>query len=719
MVLQANEEIGDVNEIDKAKSLPNSPRKPMVIDSKEENGEVENKGKQATLDAESDCPGDNVQDIIVSAEIILDHPQLLHSKITPNKNSVPFYVTTIYAASDPSDRKNLWASFCSIADDMLPWLVLGDFNCVADHDEYIGCKTQRGLEDFTDCIASCPLVDAGYIGSKYTWTRVRKFKRLDRVLTNHGFLDKFISIGVRHLTRTASDHAPLLVDCRSSTDPPKSSFRFQNMWLQHEEFRQVVTLNWQLRMPGDPIHSLWFKLKRLKSKLKEWNKLTFGNIFTQIEQVKDEVACLERIVETSDTPSDVEALNKAKAKHLRCLALEEEFWSQQCGIRWIKEGDRSTSFFHSYAKKKRKRSYITGTLVDGEWITDKATMSSSAVEYFKHLCHSEEQEIDETLFEDCIPTLADQQDNAMLTNIPTLEEIKDAVFSLDKACAAGADGFNGVFFQTFWEVIGVDMHQAIAHFFRGHQLPQGITSTVLCLIPKCQGAKTWKEYRPISLCTFLNNVITKVLNSRLARLLAKLVSEFQAGFVKGRAIQDNILLVQELTHCIDKQQGGGNVIMKLDMTKAFDRLSWKFLKMVLRKFGFSESWINLIMGDPLSPALFILAEEYLLGGLNKLIQEHPEVSFNGGGPVKVPCLAFADDCIVFCNGLQSSVKSVMDWLNHYQHISRQLINTEKSTCILSAKLSPTRANMVTRSTGFKRESLPFTYLGVPKTLLLV
>ncbi|MGS7457466.1 reverse transcriptase domain-containing protein, partial [Mycobacterium tuberculosis] len=84
-----------------------------------------------------------------------------------------------------------------------------------------------------------------------------------------------------------------------------------------------------------------------------------------------------------------------------------------------------------------------------------------------------------------------------------------------------------------------------------------------------KGAKTWKDFRPISLCTFLNKVITKLIGSRLARVLPKLISEYQSGFVAGRIIQDNILLAQELTHCIDKVKGGGNVMMKLDMTKAF------------------------------------------------------------------------------------------------------------------------------------------------------
>ncbi|GAA0156784.1 hypothetical protein LIER_14189 [Lithospermum erythrorhizon] len=89
--------------------------------------------------------------------------------------------------------------------------------------------------------------------------------------------------------------------------------------------------------------------------------------------------------------------------------------------------------------------------------------------------------------------------------------------------------------------------------------------------------------------------MTKIINNRLGLLLPRLISDYRAGFVHGRLIQDNILLAQEMLHHIDKGRKEGNVILNLDMSKAFDKLSWTFLRNILKKFGFSEASITIVM----------------------------------------------------------------------------------------------------------------------------
>ncbi|GAA0154813.1 hypothetical protein LIER_12686 [Lithospermum erythrorhizon] len=372
---------------------------------------------------------------------------------------------------------------------------------MVDPIESKGCKPQKGLKDFTNCIDDCHLEDAGYIGSIFTWTNGSKFKRLDRVLSNHGCVERFSNVTVRHLAKSGSDHSPFLVECRGFSQAPRSSFRFQNMWLMHQEFMQVVADDWKKPMFGEPIYTLWQKLKRLKTTLKHWNKETFGNVFTLVEQEEDEVLRHEHIFEKSNSPADRGALHKAQATHLRYLAMEDEYWGQLSGLRWIKDGDKSTKVFHSFVKRKRKNNYIAGTMLEGEWITEQEAMADSVINFYKELFQEDPTSpIDDQLVE-CIPRLA------------------------------------------------------VNFFLKGHKLPQGITSTVICLIPKFKGAKTWKEFRPINLCTFVNKIVTKLLNNRLATLLPALISDYQSGFVKGRIIPDNILLAQEMTHYIDKVKG--------------------------------------------------------------------------------------------------------------------------------------------------------------------
>lgn len=59
-------------------------------------------------------------------------------------------------------------------------------------------------------------------------------------------------------------------------------------------------------------------------------------------------------------------------------------------------------------------------------------------------------------------------------------------------------------------------------------------------------------------------------------------------------ITENVLLDQEIIHNIKQVNKGGNVIIKLDMAKAYDKISLNFLFATMRKFGFNEEWIDII-----------------------------------------------------------------------------------------------------------------------------
>lgn len=93
----------------------------------------------------------------------------------------------------------------------------------------------------------------------------------------------------------------------------------------------------------------------------------------------------------------------------------------------------------------------------------------------------------------------------------------------------------------------------------------------------------------ISLSNFSVKTISKVLARRLNPMLPKLISENQKGFVKGRLITDNMFLAQKIIHGKSEPNIGENMVIKLDMAKTYERVSWEFLLSVLRNIGFS-SW---------------------------------------------------------------------------------------------------------------------------------
>jgi hypothetical protein len=121
-----------------------------------------------------------------------------------------------------------------------------------------------------------------------------------------------------------------------------------------------------------------------------------------------------------------------------------------------------------------------------------------------------------------------------------------------------------------------------------------INSALLTLLPKKIYVTLVKDFRPISLIHSFAKLITKLLANRLARRLSELVSANQSGFVKGRCIHDNFL-VQQTTRFLH-QQKQPRILLKLDISKAFDSMSWPFLLEVLQRRGFGLVWRDMISG---------------------------------------------------------------------------------------------------------------------------
>lgn len=115
------------------------------------------------------------------------------------------------------------------------------------------------------------------------------------------------------------------------------------------------------------------------------------------------------------------------------------------------------------------------------------------------------------------------------------------------------------------------------------------------MLPKKEIPRTFSDLRPISLSGFVNKVISRVVHEGLVNLLPMIISQNQSRFAKGRrSIIKNLLLAQEIIRDISRRNKHTNVVVQLDMTKAYDSVSWAYLTKVLRKFGFCEGLINMV-----------------------------------------------------------------------------------------------------------------------------
>ena len=154
-----------------------------------------------------------------------------------------------------------------------------------------------------------------------------------------------------------------------------------------------------------------------------------------------------------------------------------------------------------------------------------------------------------------------------------------------------------IFFQKYWDVMGPQVTQSVIQILRTGIMPIRLNDTYICLIPKVNSPQKITEYRLISLCNVIYKIVAKVLANRLKGVLPKVINDAQSAFVPGRQITDNVLAAFEVMHCINQRRKGkeGLMAIKLDMSKASDRVEWGFLEVMMRKMGFQDRWISLMM----------------------------------------------------------------------------------------------------------------------------
>jgi hypothetical protein len=127
------------------------------------------------------------------------------------------------------------------------------------------------------------------------------------------------------------------------------------------------------------------------------------------------------------------------------------------------------------------------------------------------------------------------------------------------------------------------------------EVNQNLNSTFITLIPKVNGPATFGDFRPIALCNLCYKIISKIIAKRIRPILSRTLSEEQFGFLKGRQIIDAIGTAKECLHSI-KEKKLQALILKIDLKKAYDNISWDFLRLVLIQCGFGLPTTRWIMG---------------------------------------------------------------------------------------------------------------------------
>ncbi|KAL9670481.1 hypothetical protein QQ045_008034 [Rhodiola kirilowii] len=460
------------------------------------------------------------------------------------------------------------------------------------------------------------------------------------------------------------------------------------MWLRHKEFKEEVRRAWA----GDSGEiSLSVKLKRCMQRFHQWGMSTFGRVG--------------------------------------------------------RKGDRNTAYFHEKASQRRRRNRIDHIKDPARvlWETE-SQIAPIITNYFQDIFVSQVDACGEDWSKEfkMIPkVVTDDMNNAL--NAPFTEgEVKRALFQMHPSKAPGLDGFSAMFYQRNWEIVGQEVVREVLNCLNNGLMNTELNETLIVLVPKVKKVEMVEDLRPISLCNVAMKLITKVLANRLKWVLPEIISQSQSAFIGGRLITDNILIAHELSHsmkCRNKQKTG-SMSLKLDMSKAYDRIEWSFLKQMMLSMGFCEGWVRRVMlcvetisyritindeisdsitpsrglrqGDPISPYLFLICADWL----TYAIKDYQELGLLQGLRVckrapPITHLMFAEYCMLFIEARPNLVTWIRDVLKRYEAVSGQKVNYSKSKAVCSSNVAGSFKQMVVDSLQTKTVGSHSLYLGLP------
>jgi len=628
----------------------------------------------------------------------------------PYQNRIPFW-------------ENIFSNDCFKG----PVIIGGDLNFSLGPSEIWGpqARVDTLTDFFTHKLMNQNLIDIEPISIKPTWRNKRTgenrvAKRLDRFLVADSLVDRHFLIRQWIGSGGHSDHFPIFLELRKGPPTPASPLKFNKTWLKDESFIKLIKDNWvpfDLRAPSSAAFQFSENIKKLKSLIKDWSYAKRQRDEAELNQIESELSHIYASEEGGyGTQEDKEALVKKEGRRNTLLQEKEETWRLKSRAVWLESGDENTKFFQAYAKGRKCANTIWKLEdLDGRVENSFEGMAKIGVSHFQNLFKANSQATIEEVVRlaQMFPGFVNEEENQKLNSEVSEEELKETLFSFQKDRSPGPDGWTIEFFQELYEILGKDILRVVEDSRQSGRIPASINSTFIALIPKIDNPSSLDDFRPISLCNCIYKVISKIIARRIKGILSSNISSEQFGFLKGRQIHEAIGVAQEGLHSMKTSKIKGAVI-KIDLSKAYDKVNWLFIRLLLTHLGFNINFIRWIMscistvsfavlingsaspffhserglrqGCPLSPLLFLLVAEGLSRAIAAASRDGLFKGIKISSSLYLTHLLFVDDVLIFCSGSRRDAETLKSILNLFSKATGMEFNSRKSTissCLLS------------------------------------
>jgi hypothetical protein len=527
-----------------------------------------------------------------------------------------------------------------------------------------------------------------------------------------------------------------------------SRFFFQSWWLRVAGFEQMIKGKLisciQERGPHRCSIDLWQCIARcLRQHLRGWG----ANLGKQKREARDNLLAQSKELDTLADSSGLDEEGWALRYFLEDQIVqldgaEEDYWRQRSRLQWTLKGDSCTAFFHAYANGRRRKCLIPRLVTDEGEISEQAELMGHVYQFYQGLMGAEGEERAFSLAQGLWPPnkrISDEENRSLeLTFTPA--ELDEVLAGMKPDSAPGPDGLPVLFFKKFWDLLKGPILQILNDFALGRVDIARLNFGVISLIPKVQGADTIKQFRPIALINVIFKFIAKAYATRLAPLAHRTIDRSQSAFIKGRCLHEGVLALHEIAHELRVKKLKG-LLLKLDFEKAFDRVSWDFLREVLLRKGFSPMIVHRLMqlvsggqtainvngvigdnfrnargvrqGDPLSPILF----DFMVDSLAAIIARATDSGhLKGVVPHLIPGgithLQYADDTLIMIEPSDLGLANLKLLLLCFENMSGLKINFAKSEAVVTG-VPDLERQRVADALNCKLGSLPLHYLGLP------